>query len=139
MVEGASDGARRLVILMHISFSPLLQGARRCAWRRRREGQRLSSGEAGAAGDATGQCLCSVPPPPKLIKWVWRCGWGSLLNCPRPAAWLSRAYLGAACIERSAEVGGGGCRRIAEASAAESVAEIGAGRRSWGWRGGVRR
>lgn len=70
MVEGASDGARRLVILMRISFSPLLQGARRCAWRRRREGQRLSSGEAGAAGDATGQCLCSVPPPPPKINKV---------------------------------------------------------------------
>lgn len=69
VVEGARDGARRLVILMRISFSPLLQGARRCAWRRR-EGPGHSSGEAGAARDAPGHCLCSVPPP-QLIKWVW--------------------------------------------------------------------
>lgn len=42
VVEGARDGARRLVILMRISFFPLLQGARRCVWRRRRKGQRHS-------------------------------------------------------------------------------------------------
>ena len=57
MVEGASDGAGRLVILMRISFSPLLRGVGggrggACGGG---GGKALGSGEAGAARDATGQ------------------------------------------------------------------------------------
>lgn len=68
VVEGARDGAPGLVILIRVSFPPFFRGlggacgggggkARGIVWER-----------AGAtAGDATGLCLCSVPPPPCLL------------------------------------------------------------------------
>lgn len=56
------------------------------------------------------------PVLPKLIKWMRWGGWRSLiktwprtaLSCPTLAAWLPRAYPGAAYSEHSAEAGGGG-------------------------------
>lgn len=64
VVEGARAGARRLVILMRISFSPLPQGARRCVCRRRREGQRHGSGEGRLPEMPLGSLSLISPPTP---------------------------------------------------------------------------
>lgn len=117
MVEGARDGARRLVILMHISFSPLLQGARRCVWRRRRqEGQRHSSGEGRSCWRFHWAVSVQYPHLPKINKVgvvarVEEFDEDLAQDCPelpRLATWLLHAYPGAPTLSALQRLGVGG-------------------------------
>jgi hypothetical protein len=63
VVEGARDGALGLVILMRVSFSPLLQGAPRCVRKRRREGPRHSLGEGRCRQRRCHRALSLFSPP----------------------------------------------------------------------------